>query len=99
MCDQPFARFPAAAAGSLRRLPAAPQSWLCGGRVFVRWFVGLGWRLCGADVSPDGGPLDDGLGAGGVSVAPFHAGRVGLAGTVGELVGAAGEFVIRFGFG
>ena len=99
MCDQPFARFPAAAVGSVHRLPAAPQSWPWGGRVFVRWFVGLGCRLCGADVSPDGGPLDDGLGAGGVSVAPFHAGRVGLAGPVGELVGAAGEFVIRFGFG
>jgi hypothetical protein len=50
-------------------------------------------------VSPDGGQLDDGLGAGGVSVALFRAGRVGLADTVGELVGTAGELVIRFGFG
>ena len=99
MCDLPFARSQAAAAGSAGRLPVAAQSWPCGARVFVRWFVGLGWRLCGADVSPDGEPVDDGLGAGGVSVALFHAGRVGLAGTVGELVGTAGEFVFRFGVG
>jgi hypothetical protein len=61
--------------------------------------VGQGWRLCGADVSPDGGRLDDGLGADGVSAALFHAGAVGLAGPAGALVGRAGELVIRFGFG
>ena len=61
--------------------------------------MGFGWRLCGADVSPDGDWLDDGLGADGASVALFQAGRVGLAGTVGELVGTAAESVGRFGVG
>ena len=99
MCDPRCVRFRAGAAGSAGALVAAAQSWFCGGRVLVAWLEGLGWRLCGADVSPDGARLDDGLGADGVSVALFHAGRVGLAGPVGELVGRAGELVIRFGVG
>ena len=61
--------------------------------------MGLAWRLCGSDVPFDGGVLDGGLGASGVSVALIGAGRGGVAGAAGELVGAAGELVVRFGAG
>lgn len=97
MCDLPCARCPAGAAGSALPLVGADQS--RGDRVFVRCVLGVEWRLRGSDVPLEGGMLDDGPGAGGVSVALFRAGRSGLAGTAGELMGAAGELVGRFGVG
>ena len=97
MCDLPCARCPAGAAGSAVPIIGADQS--RGDRVFVRCVLGFEWRLRGSDVPLEGGTLDDGPGAGGVSVALFRAGRSGLAGTAGELVGAAGELVGRFGVG